>query len=137
VSTRFTDQECDVRTKQEGVCAVEPRTRNSRLSDSQLHRLDDILRQQSARFEARGKSWGIKQISNVIRHEFGVCYHPNHIYRLLARVRDVRERNEGTVYFKTSRVTLYYGDGVNVLDLLPDASVDCIVTSPPYYGQRD
>jgi site-specific DNA-methyltransferase (adenine-specific) len=66
-----------------------------------------------------------------------VRYHPNYIYRLLERIRDVSVRNGGTIYFKTPQVTLYHGDGVSVLDLLPDASVDCIVTSPPYYGQRD
>jgi DNA modification methylase len=28
------------------------------------------------------------------------------------------------------------GDCLNVLDLIPDHSVDCIITSPPYWGQR-
>jgi site-specific DNA-methyltransferase (cytosine-N4-specific) len=32
---------------------------------------------------------------------------------------------------------LYTGDAVEVLGILPDESVDCIVTSPPYYGLRD
>ena len=35
------------------------------------------------------------------------------------------------------RVALYHGDAERVLALLPAESVDCIVTSPPYYGQRD
>jgi DNA modification methylase len=34
-------------------------------------------------------------------------------------------------------VTLYTGDAIEVLKTLPAASVDCIVTSPPYYGLRD
>lgn len=34
-------------------------------------------------------------------------------------------------------VTLYTGDAFHVLTTLPDASVDCIVTSPPYFGLRD
>lgn len=33
--------------------------------------------------------------------------------------------------------TLYCGDARTVLTELPDQSVDCVVTSPPYYGQRD
>lgn len=34
-------------------------------------------------------------------------------------------------------VTLYTGDAQQVLTSLPDASVDCVVTSPPYFGLRD
>ena len=33
--------------------------------------------------------------------------------------------------------TLYCGDARTVLTELPDQSIDCVVTSPPYYGQRD
>jgi DNA modification methylase len=33
--------------------------------------------------------------------------------------------------------TLHQGDATRVLSELPDASVDCVVTSPPYYWQRD
>jgi site-specific DNA-methyltransferase (cytosine-N4-specific) len=40
-------------------------------------------------------------------------------------------------FFASSNVTLYRGEAAEVLTLLPKASVDCIVTSPPYYGQRD
>ena len=40
-------------------------------------------------------------------------------------------------FFESPRLTLYRGDSARVLELLPEASVDCIVTSPPYYGQRD
>lgn len=40
-------------------------------------------------------------------------------------------------YFATPRVRLYHGDATTVLAALPERSVDCIVTSPPYYGQRD
>jgi site-specific DNA-methyltransferase (cytosine-N4-specific) len=41
------------------------------------------------------------------------------------------------LFFKSSNITLYRGDASKILALLPTASVDCIVTSPPYYGQRD
>ena len=29
------------------------------------------------------------------------------------------------------------GDSISMLQTLPDASIDCVVTSPPYYGLRD
>ena len=35
------------------------------------------------------------------------------------------------------RYTLYLGDAAAVLRTLPDNSVHCVVTSPPYYGLRD
>jgi DNA modification methylase len=34
-------------------------------------------------------------------------------------------------------VVLWTGDACTVLTMLPDASVDCVVTSPPYWGLRD
>jgi hypothetical protein len=34
-------------------------------------------------------------------------------------------------------VTLYTGDAHQALAALPDESVDCVVTSPPYWGLRD
>ena len=40
-------------------------------------------------------------------------------------------------YYADDGVTLHHGDALAVLSSLPDASVDCIVTSPPYFGLRD
>lgn len=40
-------------------------------------------------------------------------------------------------YYSDDTVTLLLGDAHDVLTELPDESVDCIVTSPPYYGLRD
>lgn len=40
-------------------------------------------------------------------------------------------------YYADGHTTLYLGDAQQVLEKLVDESVDCIVTSPPYYGQRD
>lgn len=42
-----------------------------------------------------------------------------------------------SVYYSDDLVTLYHGDALAVLRTLPDASVDCCVTSPPYLGLRD
>lgn len=40
-------------------------------------------------------------------------------------------------YYQDANVTLHLGDALNVVGAMPDASVDCIVTSPPYFGLRD
>ncbi len=40
-------------------------------------------------------------------------------------------------YYADEHVTLYHGDCLDVLDQLPAGSVDCCVTSPPYFGLRD
>ncbi len=40
-------------------------------------------------------------------------------------------------YYQDDSVTLWHGDSLAVLRELPDASVDCCVTSPPYFGLRD
>lgn len=40
-------------------------------------------------------------------------------------------------YYQDDQVTLWHGDAAAVLRGLPTGSVDCIVTSPPYFGLRD
>ena len=40
-------------------------------------------------------------------------------------------------YYTDDTVTLYHGANLPVLQQLPDESVDCVVTSPPYFGLRD
>ena len=42
-----------------------------------------------------------------------------------------------TIYYEDDHVTLYHGGAADVLRTMPDQSVDCIVTSPPYFGLRD
>ena len=41
-----------------------------------------------------------------------------------------------SLYYTDDSVTLYHGDALDVLRELPDASVNCCVTSPPYFGLR-
>jgi site-specific DNA-methyltransferase (cytosine-N4-specific) len=42
-----------------------------------------------------------------------------------------------SAYYQDDTVTLLLGDALEQLRTLPDGSVDCIVTSPPYFGLRD
>jgi site-specific DNA-methyltransferase (cytosine-N4-specific) len=43
----------------------------------------------------------------------------------------------GKPYYRDEQVTLLLGKSLDVLRTLPEASVDCCVTSPPYFGLRD
>ena len=43
----------------------------------------------------------------------------------------------GPVSFLDGRVTLHVGDCLDVLAAMEPDSVDCVVTSPPYWGLRD
>jgi site-specific DNA-methyltransferase (cytosine-N4-specific) len=42
-----------------------------------------------------------------------------------------------TPYFEDGPVTVYHGHVLDVLRSMPDESVNCVVTSPPYWGLRD
>lgn len=44
---------------------------------------------------------------------------------------------DGYRYRRRGPVDLYLGDAAQVLAAMPDASVDCLVTSPPFWGLRD
>jgi site-specific DNA-methyltransferase (cytosine-N4-specific) len=46
-------------------------------------------------------------------------------------------RSQPHLYHQADRVRLYLGDAADVLATLPEGSVDCVVTSPPYRGHRD
>lgn len=42
-----------------------------------------------------------------------------------------------SVFFSDDQVTLHHGDALEVARTMDAGSVDCIVTSPPYFGLRD
>ena len=48
-----------------------------------------------------------------------------------------RPLREVAMNFDEDGLTLYEGEALAVLSTLPDASVQCCVTSPPYWGLRD
>lgn len=39
--------------------------------------------------------------------------------------------------YEQSGITIYHGSAIKVLKRLPEASVNCVITSPPYWGLRD
>lgn len=41
------------------------------------------------------------------------------------------------LHYQDEHVTLHHGDALDVVRTLPDGSVNCCVTSPPYFGLRD
>lgn len=41
------------------------------------------------------------------------------------------------IHYMGEDVTLYHGDALEVVRTLPSESVNCVVTSPPYFGLRD
>ena len=41
------------------------------------------------------------------------------------------------IYLDDGDVRLYHGDALETVREMPDESVDCVVTSPPYWGLRD
>lgn len=40
-------------------------------------------------------------------------------------------------WFQDEQTTLFQGDSLEILRLLPSCSVQCVVTSPPYWALRD
>src|SRR6266542_5007271 len=60
-----------------------------------------------------------------------------------AELNKLSHRNESGLlivpkpYFSSPQITLYHGDTLKVLSSMATNSIDCIVTSPPYYGKRD
>lgn len=42
-----------------------------------------------------------------------------------------------SIYYQDDTITLHHGDSLEVARRLEPGSVDCIVTSPPYFGLRD
>lgn len=42
-----------------------------------------------------------------------------------------------TPHYADDQITLWHGDALDVLRGMPAESVNCVVTSPPYYGLRD
>jgi site-specific DNA-methyltransferase (cytosine-N4-specific) len=58
-------------------------------------------------------------------------------YRATAESDGRNESDTRSPYYTDDSVTLWHGDSLDVLREMPSSSVDCCVTSPPYFGLRD
>src|SRR4030067_2296081 len=61
--------------------------RPPKLQDDECQRLLGGLLQGARAYGYSNELWTLKRIARVIRREFGVVYHPNHVWRLLRRCR--------------------------------------------------
>jgi transposase len=77
-----------------------------RLSDQDLERLTELLLQGAAAYGFTGDLWTITRITQLIGREFGVRYHPSHVWWLLRHrlgwspqrpVRQAKERDQVAV----------------------------------------
>ena len=59
--------------------------RPRKLPDDDCGRLLDLLVKGAAAYGFSNDLWTLKRIAAVIRREFGIIYHPNHLWRLLRR----------------------------------------------------
>lgn len=63
--------------------------------------------------------------------------HPTHIEAAADAAASSMRRENVTTYYQDESITLHHGDALEIAGALESDSVDCIVTSPPYYGLRD
>jgi transposase len=94
--------------RRDGPTALKPRPRPGRpprLSPDQQAQVPALLRRGATAFGFRGDRWTCPRVAEVIRREFGVRYHPDHISRLLDRwgfsrqkpIRRARQRDEAAI----------------------------------------
>lgn len=96
------------RAREEGLEALRYRPRpgsQPKLAAEQQARLPGLLEQGAEAFGFRGNVWTQPRVTEVIRREFGVRYHPSQVGRILKRlgwsrqkpIRRARQRNEEAI----------------------------------------
>ncbi len=83
------------RAKTEGVAALSHRKGGGpkpRLSEEQLAALPAWLAQGAEHFGFRGDVWTQPRVAALIKHVFGVSYHPRHVGRLLKQLKWSRQK---------------------------------------------
>jgi transposase len=92
--------------RQPGGLAAKVRPSPPRLSDAQLARLEALLRQGATGHGWPNDLWTAARVTEVIRRQFGVRHHPEHVRKVLKRrlgwtsqrpQRRAKERNEGGI----------------------------------------
>lgn len=79
--------------------------RKRRLSDANLCRLEALLIEGPEAHGYETNLWTLERIARVVKKQFGVSYHPGHVWKLLGRLgwscqrpeRRARERDEATI----------------------------------------
>jgi transposase len=74
------------RGREGGVDALRRRVApgpSPKLTDEQRDQLPALLARGAEDFGFRGEVWTAKRVTTLIRREFGVRYHPNHVGKLL------------------------------------------------------
>ena len=96
------------RGRQGGIAGLRhrpPPGPSSRLTAEQLAELPILLARGAEAFGFRGQVWTARRVTDVIRREFGVQYHINHVGNLLRAagwtpqkpLRRATQRNEGAI----------------------------------------
>ena len=60
--------------------------RPRKLQDADCRRLLELLLKGATAYGYPNELWTLKRIARLIRREFGVTYHPNHLWRVLRRL---------------------------------------------------
>ncbi len=61
--------------------------RPRKLQKDECHKLLDLLLKGALAYGYPNELWTLKRIARLIRREFGVRYHPNHVWRVLRALR--------------------------------------------------
>lgn len=61
--------------------------RPRKLQKDECQKLVDLLLKGALAYGYPNELWTLKRIARVIRREFGVHYHPNHVWRVLRQLR--------------------------------------------------
>ena len=83
--------------KKEGDAGLRPRKSSGRprkLDDRQLHQLVFHLAKGARSYGFKTDVWTLKRIGHVIKKEFGVTYHPGHIWKILQRLEFSHQKPE-------------------------------------------
>jgi transposase len=59
--------------------------RGPRLTDEDLHQLEELLLQGSTKYGWCNDLWTCARVKQVIQQQFGVDYHPGHVYKILKK----------------------------------------------------
>src|SRR5262245_44071240 len=70
----------------QALAGAGPTGRKCKLSGDELCRLEAILLAGAPAHGYETDLWTLKRIAQVIRREFGVSYHPGHVWKVLAQL---------------------------------------------------